>query len=347
MDKVSDKIQEYRVARDISRVLASDDNQQCLDTLSHQDIRDPEIKESIGFTYNGLAAIEALRSDHEIQQILRASSERAERTPPKRVAYKYGAAVAALVIMAVFTLFVFDPVQENSLKLDRYLTRVGEHKSHELADGSVMHLNTGAEVLSDFSDQHRRIILVRGEAFFEVAKESERPFIVEIGSEQVTVLGTSFNVRKSDIGFSVAVAEGEIALHPSGEPLLSGSPLVTQEGELSGFGSGQYRVRAGWVVEVDKSNKVLASFVDDQMDSITSWKSGIMTFDGITLIEVVKELNRYSPKKILIEDPKIMNKVINATVKTDSINSALKAIEIGNSLQVIHGFDSIVIIGND
>lgn len=347
MDKVSDKLQEYRVARDISRVLASDDNQQCLDTLSHQDINNPDVRENINFTYNGLAAIEALKGDPDIQEILKASDRKnTQKLPKQQRVYKYGMAAAALVILAVSILYILNPVQESVLKLDRYLTRVGEHKSHQLADSSVIHLNTGTEILSDFSDLHRRIILVRGEAYFEVTKDPERPFIVEIGNEQVTVLGTSFNVRKNELGFSVAVSEGEIAIHPSADPLLSGSPLIAEEGEMSDAGSGQYRVQAGWMVEINKSDKMMASYVDD-IESITSWTSGIMTFDGVTLIDFVKELNRYSPKKILIEDPEIMNKIINATIRTDSINSALKAIEIGSSLKIIHGFDSIVIISND
>ncbi|WIO74356.1 FecR domain-containing protein [Porticoccaceae bacterium LTM1] len=342
MDKVSEKLNQYRVARDISRVMASEDANECMDSLAARGINDTEIKEGLEATYRGLAAMESLRNDSDIQAILKRS---AERKGARASHARYWIAAAAMLVLTVSALFFVGPVDEQNYNVDRYLTRVGESHSYLLSDGSNLHLNTGTEVLVDINDSTRGLTLIRGEAFFEVAKDPARPFYVEVNGIRVSVLGTAFNVRRDKIGLSISVTDGEVAVHPSDDPVMTGSTLIQDEGDIVGSASGQYRLQAGWSAKFDEKYQLSTSFTEN-LASLTSWRTGVLSFEGATLLDVVKELNRYSPKKILIEDPGIVDKKINAIIKTDSINEALKAIEIGNSLKIIHEFDAIVIVGS-
>jgi transmembrane sensor len=78
-----------------------------------------------------------------------------------------------------------------------YVTTTGENRLVSLADGSKITLGADSAIASRFTDDVRRIILLSGEAFFEAAPDSSRPFVVESGGVDVTVFGTEFNVQLS------------------------------------------------------------------------------------------------------------------------------------------------------
>ena len=78
------------------------------------------------------------------------------------------------------------------------LVRVGEQKNITLADGSKLHLNTDSIVTVDFTENARNIVLLRGEAHFDVAHDTSRPFTVTAGNNTVTAVGTAFNMQYVD-----------------------------------------------------------------------------------------------------------------------------------------------------
>ena len=81
-----------------------------------------------------------------------------------------------------------------------------------LEDGSVVELNHGGKLEIDFSSETRRVRLVRGEANFTVAKNPERPFVVNAGGVDVRAVGTVFNVRLAREAVEVVVSEGRVKL---------------------------------------------------------------------------------------------------------------------------------------
>jgi len=166
---------------------------------------------------------------------------------------------------------------------DRYSTPVGGVASVPLQDGSNVTLNTASLVRIELSTKERHINLDRGEAFFDVAHDPNRPFIVQVGNTRVIAVGTQFSVRRDADHIRVAVTEGKVRIQngdgvfvtPGGVASLDGSRVVVQE-------------------------KSVAE-VEDEL----SWRQGYLTFHYRSLAEVVSEFNRYNTHKVMIEDPKI------------------------------------------
>ena len=81
-----------------------------------------------------------------------------------------------------------------------------------LADGTTVRLNTGGEIVEQFTQAERRVLLARGEAFFEVTKSPARPFIVRAGRVDVRAVGTAFNVNLTSARVEVIVTEGRVGV---------------------------------------------------------------------------------------------------------------------------------------
>ncbi len=338
--------QDYRIARRIARIFAGDDEARCLREISALDTEEAGPGEGFEATCRALANMEALRDDGDIARLLDEALDRpaVRRAPPyaKWVGAAAAAAVAAVGVFAILTTEIWTDDAGVS-NIERYVTAVGEQKTVELADGTLAALNTGTELLVDLDDEVRRTILRRGEVFFDVAADATRRFFVEVDGQSVSVLGTEFNLRKQPSGFTLSVAEGQVAIHPVNDPVVPKASRVTEDGALNMDDAVQRRVTAGWIVEFDQAENALVAKQGNPAD-MSSWREGVLNFVDTPLLAVVKELNRYGAKKILIEDPSIMNKSVTATVRIDSINAALKGLALAHSLEVTHNYDHIVIV---
>ncbi|WIO74109.1 FecR domain-containing protein [Porticoccaceae bacterium LTM1] len=257
------------------------------------------------------------------------------------------AAAGILLAVAIGTNVLFDTgSQINSQgNIQRYVTRIGEQKTIELPDGSTIAMNTGTLMLVDFDNEKRRILLERGEAYFDVAKDPQRPFRVDLATHSVTVLGTAFNIRTSPDKISLAVLEGLISLHQKNESVSPDAPLMTAPmgNSLHMDAPSQYRLEAGWVAELDITHNELSGYEPENMDRFESWRSGIISIEGEPLFKVVQELNRYTPKKILIEDAEIINLKMYGILRVDRINTTLSTMEKTLPIKVTHHFDRIVL----
>jgi transmembrane sensor len=196
-------------------------------------------------------------------------------------------------------------------------TDIGERSLLVLADGSRVTLNTASAVHADYTGHERRVILVRGEAFFDVAKDATRPFVVSAGSRQVIAVGTAFDVRLQGSQMKVTLVEGKVqvvrgadligAARTSAQPqsavlLEAGSALVTQDDG------------ADHVERLDAARA-------------TSWRSGRLVFDGERLADVVAEMNRYSRERLEIADPALQGRQVSGVFEPTSGVAFAKALE--------------------
>ena len=172
--------------------------------------------------------VEAVRDDPKIL----AMREEAKRQAARRVGVRYGgrlvAALAASIVLGVTVWWVIPNYLSGSGEASTVSgrmplapsagqalvreasTQIGERSILILADGSKVTLNTASIVRADYSGPERLITLVRGEAFFDVAKDPTRPFIVTAGPRQVIAVGTAFNVRLQDTQVRVTLVEGRV-----------------------------------------------------------------------------------------------------------------------------------------
>src|SRR6202011_1589324 len=111
----------------------------------------------------------------------------------------------------------------------RFQTAIGERAAVGLPDGSSIDLNTNSRVWVDYTERRRVIRLERGEAFFKVAHDTQRPFWVHAGDSWVRAVGTAFNVYLRPTGPVVTVSEGTVNVVSAGSNEAPPSdPVVTK-----------------------------------------------------------------------------------------------------------------------
>lgn len=170
-----------------------------------------------------------------------------------------------------------------------YEASVGEFKTINLEDGSTLALGAASIAEATFSDDERRVTLVRGVALFDVASDATRPFSVETEELTATALGTSFEVRNVGGILRVAVSEGNVGV--SYPLVISGSPsslLIRRE------------LSAGEAVSA-RSETGLAQNSKINPKTIGAWRNDRLIYYGAPLSELVADANRYSETPVLID----------------------------------------------
>jgi transmembrane sensor len=170
---------------------------------------------------------------------------------------------------------------------------------------AAVRLNTDSELRVRFSVGQRRIDLIRGQAYFEVTHDASRPFVVVAGPAQVRAVGTQFDVRRADAEVRVVLAQGRVAVTdkhvaPSGWTLTPGQGLVLRP-----------------------SSSPRPTEVD--VDALTSWRTGTLTFHNVTLAEAVAELNRYTETQIVLDASTPRQLVVNGAFRAGDTNEFISA----------------------
>jgi transmembrane sensor len=240
-------------------------------------------------------------------------------------------AASMLIAVGVGTYFAIAPTGE------RYSTPIGGIASVPLPDGSSVTLNTASEVRVELTPNERHIRLDKGEAFFEVAKDPSRPFIVQVGTKRVIAVGTKFSVRRDGDDVRVAVTEGKVEVtdtRGSSAQHSRSSPSVGGEG--SGGGSlhqGEVFLTPGNIASADKAGIVvedrpLAEVVDN-----LSWRQGYLTFHETSLADAVAEFNRYNTHQIAVVDPKVAAIRISGTFRAVNYRAFVQVLDAGFAIQ--------------
>ena len=185
-----------------------------------------------------------------------------------------------------------------------YATPIGGQKTVVLDDGSKVTLSTDTEVRLTEWDRRRALTVVRGEAFFKVAKNPDRPFVVTAAGRTVTALGTAFNVRVDPGRWSVGLLEGKIRV-AAASALIDVAPGH----ELAQIG--------------DRPWTVTARNVGD----LTSWRDGRLVFENRPLGDIVEEMNRFSTRKMRIDDPALAATLLSGRFRTGDIAGFVATLE--------------------
>ncbi|SFK56603.1 FecR domain-containing protein [Caulobacter sp. UNC279MFTsu5.1] len=178
-----------------------------------------------------------------------------------------------------------------------YATRVGQTMSVSLPDGSLAVLDTNSELRAWAPGKTRRLELARGRAFFKVAKDPARPFVVRAGEHSVTALGTQFDVDLRPAAFKVVLSEGRVR--------------VKSERPVGGAAS-SVDMNAGYQLVARDGNWNL-SRVDTR--SAEGWMSGRLVFDDAPLAVIAAELSRYSTAPITVA-PDVADRRMSAVLPT-------------------------------
>ena len=185
-----------------------------------------------------------------------------------------------------------------------------------LGDGSIVALNRGAVVEIAETAFERRVILVRGEASFTVAKDPTRPFIVSVGGVEVRAVGTAFNVRRDTADVEVIVTEGTVQVSPpagsaAAAPFIKASQRVVVPIEKT-------------VVGTPSSVTTLAQ---DALEARLAWHPQLLDFTDAPLADIVAAFNRRNPVRIVVADAALAKMRLSATFRSDNVDGFVRLME--------------------
>jgi len=195
-------------------------------------------------------------------------------------------------------------------------TQAGGLKKLDLPDGSVVRLNAHTEVEVQLTTRERSILLRRGEAFFEVAKDRSRPFVVHARGLFVQAVGTAFNVALNPGHIEVLVTEGKVRVHDQLNG-LSALPSLPNGG-IPYLTAGERAVlRPGG----DSSQAPLATVSpvsDLDVEKTLAWRAKLLVFDNEPLAQVAAAFNRHNLHQLVIVDQELANRNFGGTLRADS-----------------------------
>lgn len=214
-------------------------------------------------------------------------------------------AAAAVALLVLVPLVI--RAAPAALDVQHYAAGSGR-RTLQLVDGSVVTLAPRSSLDVAFSDDHRDLRLASGEAFFQVAHETARPFVVATAHGKTRATGTAFAVQLDGEAATVTVAEGRI--------------------EISGIDGGQTRQAAAgqqvrYALDPAGTLTAIGAATATQDRNALGWRNGMLAFEGEPLATVVSQVNRYSPRPITIIDPALATLPIFATIKIDSPDGLL------------------------
>jgi transmembrane sensor len=227
-----------------------------------------------------------------------------------------GLATAASLLVAVgawLWLASADP------GLKYYQTERGERVVLNLADGSIIQLNSASRLAVLLDEGERRIEIERGEALFDVAKDPDRKFVVHTPHGKVEAIGTLFNVNLHQQELVVTIAEGKV--------------LVSNEQALPSKQAAETAI-AGQQIIVGRDGVIRSAKLDD-LQAVLAWTEGKIMFTGESLQAAIEQVNRYSKHRIAILDARLTELPIYGVFNVGDSRGFLSALEKSYSIEAI------------
>ncbi|WP_165793728.1 FecR family protein [Hyphococcus luteus] len=208
-----------------------------------------------------------------------------------------------------------------------YESETGAARRIALKDGSVIDLAPESRLRVAFTADARQAALLDGEAFFEIAKDESRPFIVRAGKTQVRVTGTRFNVHRGPDRVTIAVEEGHVAVAraPRRFPLPALPSLQGPSSNDKIDGASEQKLAAGEVAVADADGVSAPAPTGAGRPGV--WRDGLLVYRDASLEAVVADLNRYSQTEIVIASRALGEARIMAAFQTDNIGEMLDGLE--------------------
>ena len=222
---------------------------------------------------------------------------------------------------------------------EEVLARAGARTGLLLPDGTHVWLNSNSKLRysKDFNSQNREVGL-EGEAYFEVTRSAEHPFIVHAATLDIEVLGTSFTVRSypQDATVEATLLKGAIAVRRKGSPntaqvllkpneklifsKLQGPDSADRHSDMAG--DDHLRVGAGMAVDHIRTD------LPDSEKIETAWMYNRLVFDGDNFQELAAELERWYDVSILVRDAQLNHYRFSGVFTTETIEEALKELQL-------------------
>lgn len=254
--------------------------------------------------------------ENELESLAAASSAR----------QKWYVAVPALAASVAAVAFLVNIILVPSESYLTYATMRGENKTVDLADGTMIALNTNTEIEVLIDANQRSVRLIKGEALFDVARDPKRRFVVTSETAQTSVLGTRFNFYEKPGGTIVSVLSGVVEV---GSAENDSTPVT---------------LIAGQEVAITQARPEIREF---QPNSVTSWQRGLSYHENAPLSQVVADLNRYFDTELVIGDGALNDIPVTGGFDVRDQAVAIESLNIALSLRAEETSTNKVVLFSD
>jgi len=254
---------------------------------------------------------------------------------PKRARLPGYALVATclLLMSATLSLWVVTNHSRGHLQSKQIVqTTIGEKNTVDLPDGSQLTLNTDSKVRLHFSNRERRLILVQGEAFINIARDRSRPLRFQVHDRVVEAVGTAFNLKMThNHNIELIVTEGNVLVTTvdaqASASLSAAKPSAPFQESALPLSSGESLLLVG----EEQSPEQLAP---EEIAVRLAWQGGNLVFRGETLMEALTEIERYTTTEFLIADDSLKSAQVVGIFKAGDIAGLLES--LGKNFNIVH-----------
>jgi ferric-dicitrate binding protein FerR (iron transport regulator) len=225
--------------------------------------------------------------------------------PAQRFLSKFKPRMTYAVALGLALVFAL-PIAYDSLTTETLVTQTTDFRTLQLPDGSTITLNAGSQIKykKDFNADHRSLTMT-GEAYFDVQK-GNTPFVIQTNQGQVTVLGTSFNVRSREDGFEVGVNEGIVKVSNDSKSVI---------------------LHKGQMIEVD------SKFDEKNLQKISytnypDWMHEKLVCEQTPLSEVCDEIERTFGISFKFANPSFSDITVTGVIDAKDLNTVLSTISL-------------------
>jgi transmembrane sensor len=253
--------------------------------------------------------------------------------PARGAGWRYAALAATLVAAVMIAVLLGHPAKT-------YETGIAERRIAILGDGSRLSLDAATKVEVRMSKDKRELRLVKGRAKFDVVGRPLRPFSVVAGDKVVVAVGTSFSVELVRSQMHVVLYEGHVRIlekAPAG-PRLLGAPAISSGDTAPG----------GWVLApgrelVASINAPVVREAPADLTGSLTWEAGQLTFIDEPLSLAAERLNRYSRRKVVVDDPATGRLKVNGVFKAGDTEAFVEGVSALLPVQIQRQPDRILI----
>lgn len=257
-------------------------------------------------TWDGLGAIAHLNCGSARAALRPAQPERRAR-PTRRARWPRRITALAAGIAAIWIAWIAVPPAIIAMEAD-YRTATAQRETIHTRDGSAVDLAGASAISIDIGRAERRVRLLKGEAFFDVARDNTRPFVVDAAGVEVTVLGTAFNVLVTSESTTIALLHGSVRAMPATSTARGdAATIVLEPGQKITIWHG---TGATYVAPITA-------------EEIGAWREGLVFLDDLPFSEAAEIIERYHPAWISVPDDVLATRRVSGMIDLTEPEAAL------------------------
>jgi transmembrane sensor len=219
-----------------------------------------------------------------------------------------------------------------------------------LTDGSVVELKEGAAIDVDFSSQTRRVVLQRGEAHFQVAKNETVPFVVAVRGVEVRAVGTAFAVSSETASVEVIVTEGRVAVEDKKNDAATRS-MRLNAGRNQRPAASEPQPVAPLVVDAGTRVTVAPAAVAPEVTAVSpadlkerlAWRVPRIEFSGTPLSEAIPMFNAHSAVRVSLGEPSLGRLLLSGILRADNVDALVRLLEANYEVMADRSDGTIVL----